>query len=329
MLTLNRRTLLKSLGSAAALALTTSLLPRTAGAQANFLDRINGGDDTDPLTPALTKIHVGIRKVSDNLYVLLGAGGNIGLFDGPDGAIVIDSGTPDRAKDVAAAVKIVAKNPPNILINTHFHFDHTGGNEAVHALGCRIIAQEKNRKHLAEGTSIDFIHMKFPPSPEAALPILTFPDHLTLYANNDTLHLVHVARAHTDSDAYILFEKANVLQTGDLFFNGMYPFLDTSNGGSFDGMIAAAERLLKITDDQTKIIPGHGPVGTKADLQTALDMMNAARDTLKPLIASGKTMDDIVAAKPLASFDAKFGKGFLDTDTFTKLLYTCYVTPPK
>jgi glyoxylase-like metal-dependent hydrolase (beta-lactamase superfamily II) len=328
MLTLDRRTLLKSLGSAAALALTASLLPaRSARAQTNFLDRIIGGDDADPLTPQLTKIHVGIRKVADNLYVLLGAGGNIGLFDGPDGAIVIDAGTPDRAKDVAAAVKIVAKHPAATLINTHFHFDHTGGNEAVHALGCRIIAQDKSRQHLAQGTAIDFIQMKFPPSPDAALPTLTFPDQLTLRANGDTLHLVHIAHAHTDSDAYIFFEKANVLQTGDLFFNSMYPFVDTTNGGAFDGMIAAAERLLRVGDDHTKIIPGHGAVGTKADLQAELDMLNTVRDTIKPLIAAGKSIDDVVAAKPLAALDAKFGKGFLDTDTFTKLVYTCYAKP--
>ena len=323
MLTLDRRTLLKSVGSAAALAFASSLVPRSARAQTNFLDRIIGGDEADPLTPALTKLRVGIRKVSDNLYVLLGAGGNIGLFDGPDGAVVIDSGTPDRAKDVAAAVKLVAKNPANTLINTHYHFDHTGGNEAVHALGCHTLAQEKTRKHLSEKTTIAFIQKSFDPSPAAALPTTTFADHLTFYANGETLHIVHVARAHTDSDAYILFEKANVLQTGDLFFNGMYPFVDTSNGGSFDGMIAAEERLLGLVDDQTKIIPGHGAVGTKADLQMELDMLKTVRDTMKPLIA-GKTMDEVVAAKPLAALDAKFGKGFLDTDTFTKLVYTCY-----
>jgi cyclase len=325
MLILDRRTLLKSLGSAAAVAFASSLLPtRSARAQTNFLDRIIGGDDTDPLTPTLAKVHVGIRKVADNLYVLLGAGGNIGLFDGPDGAIVIDAGLPNRAKDVAAAVKIVAKSPANTLINTHFHFDHTGGNEAIHALGCRIIAQEKTRQHLSQGATIEFIKLNFPPSPAAALPTVTFADHLSFYANGESLHVVHIARAHTDSDAYIFFEKANVLQTGDLFFNAMYPFTDTTNGGSFDGMIAAAERLLKVGDDRTKIIPGHGAVGTKADLQTELDMLNTVRDTIKPLIAAGKTIDEVAAAKPLAALDAKFGKGFLDTDTFTKLVYTCY-----
>ncbi len=289
-----------------------------------FLDKIFGADETDPLTPTLAKVRIGIRKVSDNLYVLLGAGGNIGLLDGKDGAIVIDSGLPERAKDVATAISAVAKNPANMLINTHYHYDHTGGNEAVHAMGFRIAAQENTRKHLSEKVTIEFLQQTQEPQPEGARPTVTFGETFGVYANGESIKATHVAPAHTDSDAYLVFEKANVVQTGDLFFNGFYPFIDYSTGGSLDGMIAAEEKLLTLVDGQTKIIPGHGPVGGKADLQTALDMLRTVRDVMVPLAKSGKSVEEVVAGKPMGVFKGKFSAGFLDDDTFTKLIYMCY-----
>ena len=321
MLMLDRRTLLKTLASAAGIALAGRF---TANRFVYADDKIPGADDSDPMTPGLMKVKVGIRKVADNLWVLLGAGGNIGLFDGRDGVIIIDAGLPERAKDVAAAIRIVTQNPANLLINTHYHFDHTGGNEAVHALGFPIAAHANVRKRLSEKITIDFMQHTEDPKPEAARPTLTFENAITVHANGDTLSLVHVPPAHTDGDSYILFEKAGVLQSGDLFFNGFYPFIDYSTGGSIDGMIAAEEKLLAITDDKTKIIPGHGAVCGKADLQKALDMLKTVRDKIKPFVDAGKSAEETVAAKPLAVLEGKFSKGFLDDDKFTTLVhYTC------
>ena len=330
MVLMDRRMMLKTVGSVAAVALAGAIVPgRVAYGQDNFLYRIMGNDPADPLTPALSKFHVGIRKLSEGLYVLLGAGGNIGLFDGPDGAIVIDSGLAERAKDIAGAIAAVAKGPTAMLLNTHYHFDHTGANEAVHALGYKIVAQDATYKHLSEKTTIEFMQMTMDPAPAGALPTMTFDQHLTLHLNGETIRGVHVAPAHTDSDAYYHFEKANVVQTGDLFFNGFYPFIDYSTRGSLDGMISAEEKLLVLIDEKTKLIPGHGPVGGKADLQAAHDMLTQVRDTMTPLVKSGKSVEEVVAANPLASLDAKWGKGFLDTATFTKLIYMCLTHAAK
>ena len=325
MVTFDRRTLLKTLGSAAGLALVGGLGIRAGFGADNFLDRIIENDANDPSAVDLAKVRVGIRKVAENLYVLLGAGGNIGLFDGPDGAVVIDSGYPDRAKDVAAAVKIVAKNPANLLINTHYHFDHTGANELLHDGGLRIVAQEKVRQRLSQKITNDFLQMTFEPKPEGARPAITFKDDMAFYVNGDTLRIGYIGvNAHTDGDTYVRFEKANVLQTGDLFFTGFYPFIDYAVGGSLDGMITAEQKLLGMVDDKTRIIPGHGAVSNKAGLQEELDMLRRVRDIMQPQCASGKTMDEVLAVKPLSILPEKFGKGFLDTETFTKLIYVGY-----
>jgi glyoxylase-like metal-dependent hydrolase (beta-lactamase superfamily II) len=319
-MTLDRRTMLKTLAAAATAALAARYATRFARAD----EPIPGADEKDPLAPQLASVKIGVRKLADNLCVLFGAGGNIGLLDGKDGLIVIDSGVPERAKDVAAAIGIVSKSPANLLINTHYHYDHVGGNEAVHARGFKIAAHANVRKRLAEGGTIDFFQRKEDPKPEAALPVVTFDDSMTVHANGETLTLTHQAPAHTDGDVFIRFEKAGVLHTGDLFFNGIYPFIDYSARGSLDGMIAAEEKLLTIVDDKTKIIPGHGPIAGKADLQREVDMLKKVRDQIKPLVDAKKTLEQVVAAKPLSVLEGKFSKGFLDDDTFTKLVYFCY-----
>ena len=244
--------------------------------------------------------------------------------------MVIDSGYPDRAKDVAAAIKIVAKNPANLLINTHYHFDHTGANELLHDGGLRIAAYEKVRQRLSQKITNDFLQMTFDPKPEGARPSITFKDDMALYVNGDTLRIGYIGvNAHTDGDTYVRFEKANVLQTGDLFFSGFYPFIDYAVGGSLDGMITAEQKLLGMVDDKTRIIPGHGAVSNKAGLQEELDMLRKVRDIMQPQCTSGRSMEDVVAVKPLATLPEKFGKGFLDTETFVKLIYVGYAKGAK
>jgi glyoxylase-like metal-dependent hydrolase (beta-lactamase superfamily II) len=322
---MDRRSMLKVVAGAAGAMVAAQVAGRFVRG-ADGAEAIPGADEKDPLTPELTKVKIGIRKVSEGLFVLLGAGGNIGLLDGKDGVIVIDSGVPERAKDVAAAIGIVSKSPASVLINTHYHFDHVGGNEAVFGKGFRIAAHANVRKRLAEGGVIDFFQRKEEPKPAAALPVMTYDESMTLHANGEVLRLTHYPPpGHTDGDTYIRFEKANVLHTGDLFFNGLYPFIDYSAKGSLDGMIAAEEKLLSLVEDRTKIIPGHGMVCGKADLQKAVDMLKTVRDKIKPLVDAKKTVEEVVAAKPLGVLEGKFSKGFLDDDAFTKLVYMCYM----
>jgi glyoxylase-like metal-dependent hydrolase (beta-lactamase superfamily II) len=323
---LTRRAVLHSFAAAAVAA---TVFPRAARAQTPAPTDIPGADTQDPLAAGLLRAKMGVRRLADNLFVLLGAGGNIALLDGPDGVVLVDAGLPDRAADVTTAVKAVAKSPGHLLINTHHHFDHAGGNAAVHALGCTIVAHKNARALLSKKTTIEFLKMDFDPAPEAARPAVTFDDALTLYANGETLALSHLPPAHTDNDVVIRFEKAGVLHTGDLFSNGAFPFIDASVGGSIDGMIAAEEKLLASVDDKMKIIPGHGPVGTKADLQAAIDMLKTARDKVKPLVDAGKSSDETVAAKPLAPLGGKFGKGFLTDDQFVALLHFNYTHARK
>ena len=164
--------------------------------------------------------------------------------------------------------------------------------------------------------------MKVPPSPAAALPVVTLGDSATLFLNGEEIHLAHVAPAHTDGDVFIHYRKANILQTGDLFSNGFYPNIDSSSGGWIGGMIAAADRILGIVDAKTRIIPGHGPVATRDDLKAVRDMLAEARDKIEPLVEAGKTVDEVVAARPLASLDARWGKGFFKGSHFTRLVYS-------
>lgn len=286
---------------------------------------IPGADAADPLTPQLARVRLGVRKVADNVYMILGAGGNIGVYAGKDAVVVIDAGLPDRAKDVVTAVGIVAKGTPDLLVNTHYHFDHVGANEALREAGYSLVGHENVHKRLSEKIENTFLKMTFEPLPEKARPAVTFGEKLTLRPAGETLRLTHIPMAHTDGDAVVVFEKAGVMHTGDLFFNGTYPFIDLGVGGSVDGMIRACDTLLTMVDDKLKIIPGHGPVCGKVELQAFQDMLKQVRDAVKPLVEAGKTADEIVAADPLAKLNDKWGKGFLNGEMFTRLAALSFV----
>ena len=269
--------------------------------------------DTDPIT---------VVKLTDTLNVLMGPGGNIAVLTGDDGVVQIDSGVPSRANDIAKAVAALSPRPVTTLINTHWHNDHTGGNAAVGKAGARIVAQTNTRQRLATDQTVEFFKMTLPPSPAVALPTLTFDDSLTFYANGEELALTHVKPAHTDTDIHILFRKANVLHAGDLLFNGFYPFIDYSSGGWIGGMIAASEQIIKNTDDKTRIIPGHGPMASRADVIRYHDMLRTVRDRIEPRFKAGDTLQAVVAAKPTADLDAQWGKGLIGGEPFTMLVYT-------
>jgi len=311
MFEMNRRNFLRASGLAGAAAMT----PRWMRAQA-LPDRVVQGRAAALNAPITT------TKLYDNVYLLSnGVGGNMALQTGPEGNILVDSNFSTVVPKIREAIAGVSHDAPDALINTHWHYDHTDGNEALHAAGFSIFAQQKTRERMARPQAIPFFHLVMPASPESALPTITFDDALHAWHNGDSLDLVHFDPAHTDTDIYVHFHNANVLHMGDTWFNGMYPFLDEATGGRIGGMIDAEEKALALVGNDTKIIPGHGPLGSKADLQKSHDMLAAIRDKVAALKAAGASEQEAIAKKPTAEFDAAWAKGFLTPDLFTGIVY--------
>jgi glyoxylase-like metal-dependent hydrolase (beta-lactamase superfamily II) len=230
---------------------------------------------------------------------------------------------------IKAAVATVTPKPVRFVVNTHWHFDHTGGNEAMAGSGAIIFAHENTRRRMSTEQFIQAFNMKIPASPTAALPVITFSDTITFYTNDDTVRTFHVANAHTDGDAIILFRKANVIHMGDTFFNGRYPLIDVSSGGSLPGMIAAANTGLAMSNADTRFIPGHGPLATRPDLVRYRDMLVATRDRVGQLIAQNKTLEQVLAAKPLADLDATWGTGNIKPEQFLTIVYGSLTTSKR
>jgi cyclase len=261
-------------------------------------------------------------KLRDNIYLLSGPGGNMAVLSGADGKILVDSSFSNVAPKVKSALAGFSAAPLRMLINTHWHFDHTDGNEAMHEAGAVILAHENTRKRLSTPQDIAAFGLHFDAAPAAAWPQQTFADGTKLYFGGEELTLAHFSAAHTDSDIYVRFEKGNVLHMGDVWFNGTYPFFDASSGGNIDGMIAGAARGLSLVDADTKVIPGHGPVGDKAALAKTREMLVTVRERVSKLKAAGKTQQEAVAAKPTADLEDAWGKGLINGDTFTTLVYS-------
>jgi len=268
-----------------------------------------------------SKIEIQSEKLADGVFMLTGAGGNIGVSVGADGVFLIDSQYAPMTDKIKVAIVSLTAQPIRFLLNTHWHGDHVGGNENLGKTGVVIVAQENVRKRMSQEQFKKIFNMKTPPSPAVALPLVTFVDSISLHVNGDDVDAFHVPPAHTDGDAIVYFHKANVLHMGDTFFNGMYPFVDLSTGGSIAGMIGACERGLSMGDASTKIIPGHGPSGNKTDLKAFRDMLAASRDAVAPLVKAGKTLDEVKAAKPTAALDEKWGKGFLKPEMWVSIVY--------
>lgn len=261
-------------------------------------------------------------ELAPGLYMLEGkggfAGGNLGLLVGEDGVLLIDDGLPPLIDEIQEAIDEITEDPVELLINTHVHGDHIGGNEALAEEGALIVAHDNLRRRLlADGIRTATGPA---PAPEGALPVVTFSDSVTFHVNDRSAFVFHVEQAHTDGDAVIYFRDDNVIHAGDVMFNGMFPFIDLDNGGSVDGFIAAQERILDLADDETRIIPGHGPVASKRDLRAAVDMLEDARDRVALLLRAGKSEEEIVAANPLEDYDADWSWMFINTERMTRTL---------
>jgi len=261
------------------------------------------------------------QALRGNVSALIGSGGNIAVLPGSDGKLIVDSGYLGSRDKIVEALTSISQDPIKHLVNTHWHFDHTDGNEWMHSAGATITAHENTRKHLSTSTRVEGWNFTFPASPAGAIPTDVFKADKTIHLNGVTIALKHYVPAHTDGDISAYFTEADVLHTGDTWWNGHYPFIDYSTGGSFDGMIKAAEANLAMVTDKTIVIPGHGPVGGKTEMIEYRDILASIRDRVAALKGEGKSLNEIVAAKPTAAYDAKWGTGFVNGEFFTKLVY--------
>ncbi|MEZ4484526.1 MAG: MBL fold metallo-hydrolase [Syntrophotaleaceae bacterium] len=259
--------------------------------------------------------------VTESIFMLTGQGGNIGLFIGPDGTFLIDDQYAPLTDKIVAAVQAAGGEQPKFLINTHYHGDHTGGNENLGRSGSLIFSHDNVRARLLSGSYLAAFKMQSPPTAAEGLPVVTFGEDLSFHINDETIHAIHVSSAHTDGDIFIHFQTANVINTGDIFFNGFYPFIDVDHGGSLKGMLQALDRILSLVDERTKIIPGHGPLADRAQLISYRLMLGVAYERLKNLRLSGKTVAQAVAAKPLADLDPDWGGGLFTGDRWVELVY--------
>ncbi len=265
-------------------------------------------------------VQIKTTKLTDSTYMLVGAGGNIGLSVGEDAVFVIDDQFAPLTPKITAAIAQITPKPVRFVLNTHWHFDHTGGNENFAKAGAIIVAHENVRKRMNAEGFIEFLNMKTKPDPKAALPVVTFAGALSFHINGEEIRAIHMPAAHTDGDSVVHFLGSDVMHMGDIYFNGMYPFIDSDSGGSVDGVIAACDQVLKIVSDKTRIIPGHGPLSNAAERKAYRDMLATVSSRVKALVAQGKKLEDIIAAKPSAEWDEKWGKGFIKTPKFAEML---------
>src|SRR5258707_3601414 len=270
------------------------------------------------------------QKLADNITMFDGPGGSVVVLNGPDGKFVVDTFVAPAWPRLKEALNALGKAPVKYVIDTHWHFDHTDNNAQLQAAGATVLAHENTKKRMSEPHDLPVLYrgadgalagLHFDPSPAEALPQQTFATSYQLRANGQILELQHVAPAHTDSDIYIHFQEANVIQMGDLFSNGMYPYIDPGTGGTITGMIAAADKILSFASNDTKIVAGHGPLGNKVDLTKFRDMLVTGRDRVQKLKSAGKSALEAVAERPFADLDPVCGKGIINGDQFVQIVY--------
>lgn len=286
-----------------ALVVALSLAPRTM-AQQDF-----------------SKVQIQTVEVVPGVHMLVGSGGNIGVSSGGDGVLIIDDQYAPLTEKIRAAVSAISSAPIRFVVNTHWHGDHTGGNENMGGAGAVIVAHENVRRRMSKEQISEFFKRTTPASPKGALPVMTFAEDVSFHVNGDELHVFHVDPAHTDGDSIIHWKGANVFHMGDLYFSGGYPFIDLESGGSIDGVIAAAEKVLALANDGSKIIPGHGPLSTKKELTGYRDMLKTVRSRIHSQVTAGKSLDEVKASRPTKDWDDTLGKGFINGDQLTEFAY--------
>jgi cyclase len=317
-------------GSALLAHLFPATLPRAAFAAGYAQQAPSAADLLAGMRAQFNAAPIQTRKLADNVTMLSGPGGSVVVLNGRDGKFVVDTFVAPAWPKLKDALASLGNAPVKYVIDTHWHFDHTDNNAPLHAAGATVLAHENTKKRMSEPHDLPVLYrapdgalagLHFDPSPAEALPQQTFAASYMLQANGETLALQHLAPAHTDSDIYIHFQKADVIQMGDTFFNGMYPYIDPGTCGNIDGMIAAADKILSLAGNDTKIVPGHGPLGNKADLTKFRDMLITSRDRVQKLKSAGKSAQEAVAEKPCADLDPVWGKGIINSDQFVQIVY--------
>ena len=274
-----------------------------------------------------SKVEIKVEKLAPGVAVLFGAGGNIGLSYGEDANAIVDDQFAPLTDKIVAAIRTVDPDPVRFVINTHWHGDHSGGNENFGKRGAVILAHDNVRARMAVEQVLKAFNQTVPASPKDALPVVTFGDGVALHLNGDTLHVVHVANAHTDGDSLVHWRKGDVLHMGDTFFHRVsFPFIDLGSGGSIDGMIAAVNTGLELTGANTRIIPGHGAVATRADLAAYRDMLVDIRGKVAAGVAAGQSVAQIQATKPAERYGMP--DGFIKPDQFVETVYESLRSPP-
>lgn len=259
-------------------------------------------------------------EVGGTVTMFTGRGGNLAVSIGDDGVFLVDDQFAPLADKISAAIAELTDQPVRFLLNTHWHGDHTGGNAAFAGKGAILVAHANVRQRMSTEQFNEVFNRTTPASPDEALPVVTFENDITFHYNGETIHVFHVNDAHTDGDAIVHFRDANAIHMGDCYFNGMYPFIDLSSGGNVDGVIAAANQVLEIAGNDTKIIPGHGPLSGVTELREYRDMLVAMRKKIHGMVEQGRTQGQIIAAKPSADYDEKWGGGFMQPDVWVGIV---------
>jgi len=265
-----------------------------------------------------SKVEVKATKVAGTVYMLTGAGGNIGVCVGEDGVVIVDDQFAPLAPKIKEALKAISDKPLKFIINTHYHGDHTGSNE-VFGREAPIVAQENVRKRLKSGTK--FGTRETPPAPKDALPVVTFENNVTIHVNGEDIRAVHFPNGHTDGDAVIYFQQSNVVHMGDDFFNGLFPIIDIENGGGVKGMIRNVDKVLTTLPDDVKVIPGHGPLSDKNGLRQFVEMLRGTSTVVEAGIKEGKTLERLKAEKVLEPWNATWGAGGVKTESYLETLF--------
>lgn len=262
-----------------------------------------------------------VQPLRGSITVLMGSGGNITVLSGPEGKFLVDAGIAKSREKIQAALARISDAPPRYVVNTHWHWDHTDGNAGMHAAGATIVAQENTFRHLTRTTHVNAWNWTFAPVPPDARPTLLVKDEKVFDFAGTRVEVENFGHGHTDGDLWVYFRDADVLALGDTFWNGFYPYIDNEDGGNIDGAIRWANQAVARTTDHTILIPGHGAVGTRADLIAFRDMLVTVRNNVAALKAQGKSLDEIVAARPTAAFDASWGNFVFNGAQFTRMVY--------
>jgi len=289
------------------------LLPTAALAQESPVTTINA---------ATAKADVTVETLRGHVSVLMGSGGNIAVFDSPQGKFLVDAGIGVSKDKLIVALNHISPSPLKFVVNTHWHWDHTDGNPWMHDAGATIIAHENTAKHLSRSERVEYWNYTFKPLPQSGLPEMRLKGNRTMKFAGETVKIIALKDGHTDGDLVVYFAKADILALGDNFWNGYYPFIDNGvGGGNVETMIRSVDTALKMTTDKTLIVPGHGPVGNRAQLKEYRDMLVAITANVKQLKKAGKTLDEVIAAKPTAAFDKQFDGFVIKPALFTRIVY--------